>query len=86
MYLAIIFEQIVCWMFLIRKVIVCGLLVRAGEWRQEMSSSSAFPAQLWLKSAAAFDSGFQLEMVLVTFLKVLRFIMCCVYIAIVFGS
>ena len=61
----------------------------AGEsrgWRQETSSSSALPAQPWLESAAAFDSGFQLDMVLVTFLKVLRFMTCCVYIAIVFGS
>lgn len=62
----------------------------AGEsrgWRQEMScsssSSSALPAQPRLQSAAAFDSGFHSEMAFVTFFKVLRFIMCCLYIAIV---
>lgn len=55
-------------------------------WRQETSSSFACPAQPWLESAATFGTGFRLERILVTFLKVLRFIMCCVYIAIVFGS
>lgn len=76
MYLAIIFEQIVHWMFLIRKVIVCGLLVRAGD---EGRKRGAPPRLMWLQSAAAFDSGLQLEMVLVTFLKLLRFITCSIF-------
>lgn len=55
-------------------------------WRQETSSSFACPAQLWLESAATFGLCFRFERVLVTFLKVSRFVTCCVYIAIVFGS
>lgn len=82
MYLAINFEQIVLWMFLIRKVIVCGLLVRAGD---EGRKQGASPRLMWLQSAAAFDSGFQLEMILVTFLKMLMFIMCCIFSSYGFG-